>query len=92
MFMWLVSVLFVYRCIILLHEDAGPFHIFEKIRNYLDEKDNQLTELYSCHNCISVWLAIFPAGYLAQNVWEFFLFLLSVSVGAIIMNRLISKL
>lgn len=91
--MWVVSVFFVYRAIILLHEDKGPFRIFERIRDWLDSKpDSQLTELYSCPSCVSIWLSIFPASYVSANIWEFPLYLLAISGGAMLVKFIVQLL
>lgn len=37
----------------------GPFHIFEKFRNVMQNTSDQLGELFSCEACCSTWFGFF---------------------------------
>lgn len=37
----------------------GPFHIFEKFRQFLQNTNDQLGELVSCEACTSTWMGFF---------------------------------
>lgn len=88
----LFSVLFVYRAIILLQEDDGPYGIFDKLRQRIAPEGSEetgLAKLYGCPWCLSVWIAIGPAVYISRDIWQFFIYMLGLSGGAMILKTVV---
>lgn len=59
-----LAILACYRLCELVAVDSGPYRVFERLRNYMDEigvvQDTflyNLAELISCPYCLGVWFA-----------------------------------
>jgi hypothetical protein len=96
MAVWRISAMLVY--------EAGPRHIFERIRtrigiehdmdgNPYSHADGFLPELFSCVWCMSVWVAIFMMVSILINQYAAFVFAitLSFSTGAIMIDTWIKR-
>ena len=82
----------------MLVNEEGPFEIFSKLRWKLgvryDEHSNQYGEtfsgkMFSCVWCVSIWVALFVSMIALDdfNLKLFFLWWMSTSSGAIIVDR-----
>lgn len=62
-FLFIVYCLIVYRITSLIVIEAGPFDIFQRVRDYVGVDDLAETQrgfypkLFSCSYCMSVWVA-----------------------------------
>jgi len=87
-FIFLLSTLAVWRIGHMILDENGPFNIFGKLANYTDKlkyKDGGLKQLSTCFYCMSIYLSVPFSIYLANNVVEFIIYVLSMSALAIIL-------
>jgi len=85
-FIFLLSTLAVWRIGHMILDENGPFNVFGKLANYTDKlkyKDGGLKQLLNCFYCMSVYLSIPFSIYLANNVLEFFIYVLAMSALSI---------
>lgn len=87
--LFLLSSVAVWRLAYMLQDETGPWRIFEKIREHINNSNKPtLIEGFQCFYCLSVWVAIPFAIYLAADIWQFFVYPLSLSALAVALNML----
>ncbi len=88
-FIFLLSVLAVWRVTHLLHAEDGPFDLIFKIRKSVG--NGLFGSLMDCFNCLSLWVAA-PLGFYLGNTWiEKALLWLALSAGAILISNIFIK-
>jgi hypothetical protein len=81
----------------MLQQEAGPFNIFGRLRGIFITETDQGTEtrllgdLLVCMMCLTVWVAMPFAWYLAHNFMEFIAFTTALSGVAIFINAAFLK-
>lgn len=93
----LIAALATWRLTYMLHEEDGPFHIFTKMRNYFIKMDGDkwknpesfYAQLFACFKCLSVWVSVPFAAYVANDLWQFPIYILGFSAVAIFLNNYI---
>jgi hypothetical protein len=82
--LFVIGMIASYRLTLLIHEEAGPWDIFGKLRDRIgiryDERSNrvatnELAKMVLCPYCLSIWVAF--------GVFTFMWFLPSVQVVAL---------
>jgi hypothetical protein len=76
----------------MLQVETGPLGIFARLQSLLAGlKPNQggLKEMFFCFNCLSVYISIPFALFIAASMFEVVLYTLALSAFAIIINRII---
>jgi hypothetical protein len=102
MMIWLLfvlSILATWRITSLLVMEEGPFDMFARLRSFVGVQyddhsnpygENALSKIFSCVWCMSVWVALVVTVFSMSdpvNLRLFFLWWLSTSTGAILVNR-----
>lgn len=89
-FYWfVVSTLAVWRVVHLLNAEDGPFDLLLKLRKLAGA--GFWGELLDCFYCLSVWIAVPFAWFLAQRWSERLLLWPALSGAAILVERLTSR-
>ena len=99
MFWFFICTLFIWRLTHMLQEEQGPADIVAKFRNVIVDKDGDIwanpdskwAQGFLCFYCLSVWVALVPAIFLANNFAEFLAYILALSAGAIFVDKLHKK-
>jgi hypothetical protein len=94
---WLVVFLGLatWRASHMLWTESGPLNVFMRLRAFLATKQRRMGGLYdmvSCLYCLSVWVAMVPALFLAHNPLTFVGYTLILSSIAIVTHEAIKKL
>ncbi|NQX38288.1 Protein of unknown function [Pedobacter steynii] len=88
-YLFLISVLAVWRVTHLIQAEDGPFDIIYKLRKLAGE--SFFGSLMDCFFCLSIWVAL-PVGIYFGNDWmEKVLLTLSFSAAAIFLEQIIMK-
>ena len=91
-FQFIIGALATFRLTVLVSRDAGPFHVFSKLRS-LDKG----TSVLKCPYCSSVWLAGFICllfyffGGVMCNLAEWCCILFSFSAISIGLDRILTS-
>jgi len=94
---FVVAVLFTFRLTHLLVFDYGPGHVFERLREIVGviEYENGMTEyrtwvaeLFGCHWCMSVWIALIPAIWFAGLTIQMIFSWLAIAGAASLLEEL----
>ena len=80
-----VAVLAVWRVTHLFQAEDGPFDLIFRFRRKLG--DSQAGHFLDCFYCLSLWVALPPAIWLASSVVEGILYWPALSGGAILLQR-----
>lgn len=83
-YMVLLAILACWRLAHMLHVEDGPGGVFIRTRS----NNSFIDKLFSCFDCLSVWVAFPFALALAGSLWEVVVYMLALSAGAIILNRI----
>lgn len=62
-FLFAIASLAVYRAARMVAEEDGPFFVFKRLRDRLDDPKSSLSVGIRCFYCVSVWLSL-PAALL----------------------------
>lgn len=94
----IISLLAVWRLGHMIQVESGPANMFGWLRNKLKwdqndhARDGSLAELGQCFLCLSVWLSIPFAVWLAGDNWLAIIPLtLAISAAAIILNQITTE-
>lgn len=88
-YLFLISVLAVWRVTHLIQAEDGPFDVIYKLRKLAGE--SFFGSLMDCFFCLSIWVAL-PVGIYFGNDWmEKVLLTLSFSAAAIFLEQIIMK-
>lgn len=88
-YLFLISVLSVWRVTHLIQAEDGPFDVIYKLRKFLGR--GFLGSLMDCFFCLSIWVAL-PIGIYFGSDWiEKILLTLSFSAAAIFLEQIIMK-
>jgi len=88
-YLFLISVLSVWRVTHLIQAEDGPFDVIYKLRKFLGR--SFLGSLMDCFFCLSIWVAL-PIGIYFGSDWiEKILLTLSFSAAAIFLEQIIMK-
>lgn len=93
-FLTLMSMLAVWRATRMLQEEDGPFGIFARLQAWVASKPDKvggINEGFYCFYCLSVWISILPAIWLATSIPAFFVFWFGISAGAIFLYNISEK-
>jgi hypothetical protein len=85
--MIIIAMMAVWRLSYMLYDEDGPFGIFAKLRSFMLFKSQVLT----CLNCTSVWVAM-PFALLFSTDYHWFVYWLALSTGAILIDKVIDRL
>lgn len=58
---WFITLVYLMACFgisTILIDSIGPWHIFEKIHNWMSKHTPTLDELFSCYICLPTWEGI----------------------------------
>lgn len=94
----IILALATWRLASLLVYEEGPFSAFlelRKLAGVIHDAENKvmgddgsfLGRLLNCFWCTSIWAALIPAMLLAESYWEWFVFVLAASAGAIMIEE-----
>lgn len=87
-----VSVFAVYMVARVLQEKDGPFNILSRLRTSIDETNNDfLVTLIGCFFCLSFWFSVPIAIYLAQDIFQFFIYAFGISGAVIVLDNQVEK-
>lgn len=91
---FLILTFAIFRLSSLLVYEAGPFRLFEKIRDLTgltdeSEPEGFFQEVFSCFDCMSVWVAIFvaPAYLLFPEATVALTLFAALSGSSILVNK-----
>ncbi|WP_342328085.1 DUF1360 domain-containing protein [Pedobacter sp. FW305-3-2-15-E-R2A2] len=88
-YLFLISVLAVWRVTHLIQAEDGPFDVIYKLRKLAGE--SFFGSLMDCFFCLSIWVAL-PLGIYFGNDWmEKVLLTLSFSAAAIFLEQIMMK-
>ncbi len=90
----IISGLAVWRFTYMIQEEKGPLGIFSRLQAWTWQRPFRyggFKEGLQCFNCTSVWLAFFPALFLASSVWVFFVYWFAISGIAMFFSRFYDK-
>jgi len=80
-----LSALAVYRASLLLAREDGPFDVFRRLRSAA--KGTAAGRLMACVNCVSIWVAL-PLAWFVANSWvERIVVWWALSGAAVLMDR-----
>lgn len=82
-----LSSLAIWRITSLLVKEYGPSNIFHKLRDW----SSKYTEALDCTWCISLWISIPFAIYIADG-WDIIIYTFALSAGALITETIVEKL
>jgi hypothetical protein len=87
---WLIlGILSVWRVTHLLHAEDGPWDIVVRLRRLAGA--GVIGTMLDCFACLSLWVSIAPAIYLART-WEHGIMLwLALSAGAMLLQRVTER-
>jgi hypothetical protein len=91
---WLLVGVAVWRLTRMLWVERGPIDMFTRMRAYLAKKQKRMGGLYdlvSCFFCLSVWVSMLPAIFMAKDLLTFILSVLILSGIAVIIHQLIER-
>jgi hypothetical protein len=92
--LFVVGALAIWRLILLLTVDEGPFSAFKKMRAGLNTS-TWVGRGLRCENCLSFWFGLFVAMWLwyfgVVAVWEFPLWWLGLSGGALFIDYMAKR-
>jgi len=89
-FYWFaLAVLAVWRVTHLFHAEAGPWNLLARLRRWIGSAWHG--SLFDCFYCLSLWIAMPPAYYLAGQWKERLLLWPALSGGAILLERITSS-
>lgn len=84
-----LGILGVWRITHLLHAENGPWNVFDHLRRRL--ATGFWSSLTGCFYCLSLWVAV-PFTFLLTEAWrERLLFWPALSAGAILLERVTSR-
>lgn len=87
MFYWfLLALLATWRVTHLLAREAGPGHVFARLRSGLAH--TFLGELLACFNCLSIWVALPFTFVVTRTPATFLVAWLALSGGAVLLERM----
>lgn len=88
-YLFLISILSVWRVTHLIQAEDGPFDIIFKLRKLAG--NSFFGSLMDCFFCLSIWVAL-PIGiYFGNNWMEKILLVLSLSAAAIFLEQIFMK-
>lgn len=88
-YLFLISVLAVWRVTHLIQAEDGPFDVIYKLRKLAGE--SFFGSLMDCFFCLSIWVALPPGIYFGNDWMEKILLTLSFSAAAIFLEQIIMK-
>ena len=88
-YLFLISVLAVWRVTHLIQAEDGPFDVIYKLRKLAGE--SVFGSLMDCFFCLSIWVALPPGIYFGNDWMEKALLTLSFSATAIFLEQIIMK-
>lgn len=86
----LLSILAVWRVTHLLQDEDGPFGIFARLQAKLASypvKIGSFANGFFCFYCLSMWTAIPFALFLSESIWQFVVYWLALSAGAVFIQQ-----
>jgi hypothetical protein len=92
---WFLIGIAVWRLTRMVWTERGPLDIFIRARAFLAKKQKRMGGLYdlvSCFFCLSVWVSIIPAIFMATDFLTFIITVLILSGIAIIIQELIEAI
>lgn len=88
-YLFLISILSVWRVTHLIQAEDGPFDVIFKLRKLAG--NSFFGSLMDCFFCLSIWVAL-PIGiYFGNNWMEKILLVLSLSAAAIFLEQIFMK-
>lgn len=85
----------VWRVTRMVWTEHGPLEIFTRLRaslGLLQKRSGGPYDMVTCFYCLSVWVAVIPALFLANNLWQFLGYDMALSAAAIFLNEAFDKL
>lgn len=86
----IVTALAVWRLSHALAKENGPLMMFARLRAYLAEKQKRSGGWYdmiSCVGCVSFWLGLVAALWVAQDLFQLIGYSLAFSAFAVLLER-----
>lgn len=90
-FIFLLSVLSIYRLSHMIVFEDGFFDVFIRMRMWIDSHANPndwKVKGFHCILCVSFWLSLIPAIFFSENIYYFFLLWGGVSGGVLVLHKL----
>ncbi|KNZ32580.1 MAG: hypothetical protein AD742_10865 [Methylibium sp. NZG] len=84
-----LAALAVWRTTHLLHAEAGPGQIFERLRARAGS--GVFGQALGCFQCLSLWVALPMAAFLADGGGELALLWLGLSAAAVLLERVTAR-
>lgn len=86
---FIIFCLVVYRITNLFVYEHGPFHCFQKLRDFLgvredEEPEGYFPELFSCSHCMSVMVSIVLWPFFAYNQEQFLMFSAFLAASSVV--------
>jgi hypothetical protein len=78
----------------MLQNENGPKAIFARLQARVAKKEGKpgsFADGFFCFYCMSIWLSVIPAIYLANSLIGVLGYTLAISAGAIIINTIVSE-
>lgn len=88
-YLFIISILAVWRVTHLIQAEDGPFDLIFKLRKLAGK--SIVGSLMDCFFCLSIWVALLPAVYIGITWVERILLVPALSAGAIFLNRIHDK-
>ncbi len=88
--MFFISVLACWRLVYLITEEHGPYNILLRMRVWAHKRDIDWINV-DCAYCMSVWLAVPFAIYLAKDFWQFLIYWFAIAGGTVFFQLLHNK-
>lgn len=90
-----LSMLAVWRLTHMLQEEEGPFGLFSHIQAWAASRpdvNGGINHGFYCFYCLSIWVALPLAIVYAGSITSFFVWWLSLSAGAILIQGINDRL
>jgi hypothetical protein len=81
---YIIILLALWRVTHLISYEDGPFKVFLKLRKKTGKP-------FDCFYCLSIWIGFMTSLYFSQSIEEIILFSLSLSGGAILLEKITNK-
>jgi hypothetical protein len=85
----------VWRVTMMIGNESGPLNVFMRLRANLARGQKHMGGMYdmvACHSCLSVWMAMIPAAFLAQDILTFFILTFILSGIAVLISSLLDRI
>jgi len=88
-FLFLITLLAVWRVTHLFQAEDGPFDIIFRIRKLAG--DGVFGKIMDCFYCLSIWVALLPGLYFGRDWLQKIILWLAFSGGAILLEKFSNK-